>query len=594
LLREKTDEYAGALPPVVRWETELAEETDAFNAIMQKSANLVIILGSSLGNLVASLAGAASGFKKLFGAGESGKSGFAKLFSGFTTEAGKLSFSSFLGGFANALPAIGALVGPAIAIFGKLFKPKWKKLAEESAKIFGKALSEGLAKEVLKAAKTLGSVENAYAAKIGDIVSEVGVNAENVGQILKNFHNLIGMVENGTFDWAEAVKQVDKAFGPLVDHLQTMGMEGNFQIGEMINRMRELGLVTEEVQKYIKNTANEFLSTMAPAYKYISSLTDMTAQEAIAFSGTIVAGFAAAAAATGSLIQAVQMLGDSFRDAFKTIMDAIGPDGEKIIGPIAHIYNFIKENEEVLGAFAAIADGLELMARMGILTEESLSAMGEAAHATFNRVLTDTGNLEMAIRATWPELVTLYDWYKQFGMDVPDWLQKAIDKGQEMGHSMDIPDTTLQVMETIRDVLIAIATNAGIAATEWGGLNKAMAGTPSAPGPGAPHPGKGGGPDKWQHGTPEGGVLYRRRSLIEVAESRPERVWVQPQGTSVGGGRGGDVSIVNNFDFSESIFDASGEDELAKKISGAVGISVRDNLGGAADRAKEGINRLGG
>jgi len=73
-------------------------------------------------------------------------------------------------------------------------------------------------------------------------------------------------------------------------------------------------------------------------------------------------------------------------------------------------------------------------------------------------------------------------------------------------------------------------------------------------------------------------------------------VWVQHESgakLTPQGGAGGDTTTVIQFDFSESIFDASNEDELAKKISGAVGISVRDNLGDAAGRSKEGINRLG-
>ena len=81
------DEIGRVSPGIHTYRDEVKEaavETDNFGKILQQSANLTIIFGRSLGGLVGSLAGAASGFKSLFGAGESGKSGFSKLFSGFT------------------------------------------------------------------------------------------------------------------------------------------------------------------------------------------------------------------------------------------------------------------------------------------------------------------------------------------------------------------------------------------------------------------------------------------------------------------------------------------------------------------------------
>jgi hypothetical protein len=116
---------------------ETAEEVDHFNEILQQSANLTIIFGQSLGSLIGSLAGAASGFKSLFGGGK-GLSGFLR---GFQTETDeglfKTTIGSFIGGFAKALPAIGAIAGPLVSLFGKLFKPKWKKLADEVARDWG-------------------------------------------------------------------------------------------------------------------------------------------------------------------------------------------------------------------------------------------------------------------------------------------------------------------------------------------------------------------------------------------------------------------------------------------------------------------------
>ena len=77
------------------------------------------------------------------------------------------------------------------------------------------------------------------------------------------------------------------------------------------------------------------------------------------------------------------------------------------------------------------------MAQMGILTQGSLTAMGEAVKATFDRIVDKTGNMTAALKASWPELVKLYNWFTQLGMDVPPWLDELISKGQEMGLSME-------------------------------------------------------------------------------------------------------------------------------------------------------------
>jgi hypothetical protein len=129
---------------------EAASATDNFSEILAEAAHLTTVFGRTLGTVFGGAASAIGGFKSLFGKVEGGFS-IGSFTDNFKKD-GALSFGSFLSGISKTLPAIGALVGPAIAIFSKLFKPAWKKVAEESSKVFGKALSEGLSKELVKVA----------------------------------------------------------------------------------------------------------------------------------------------------------------------------------------------------------------------------------------------------------------------------------------------------------------------------------------------------------------------------------------------------------------------------------------------------------
>ncbi len=211
------------------------------------------------------------------------------------------------------------------------------------------------------------------------------------------------------------------------------------------------------------------------------------------------AAWAGAVVETGSFIEAVQVLGDEFGQALTKIIDTLGPGGENLVGPIAEIFNIVSNNEEAFGAFHGMAQGLESMARMGILTKDSLAAMGEAARVTFEDIVTKTGNYNGALKASWPDLIKMREYYQELGMSMPTWLDEAIKKGKEMGLSMEVPLTTQDAMNKMVDILERIAVALGAAAKETQNFANAAGNIPNNLGPG---PGKKKGP-----GFAEGGVL---------------------------------------------------------------------------------------
>jgi hypothetical protein len=479
---------------------ELAEETDNFGEILQQSQALVIIFGRSIGGLVASLASAASGFKSLF---SGGIAGFKDLFKG---EKG-FGLGSIVSGFASALPAIGAIAGPIVAFFGKIFKPKWKKLAEEAAKIFGQTLSEGLAKEILKASKELGSVERAYAAKIGDIISEVGVNAKNIGEHLKLFNDLLGLVEDGTLDWAEATEQISKALPALIDHLHELGIEGSFEIGKLIARMRELGEVTQEVQDFIKQKAEEAIGALSTYFSYLAKQEELTTEEAKNALTVMAGAFEAAVAAAGSLVGAIRMLGPEFGELLEKLREVLG-ENNAMLNAIQRYYNFVKNNEDVLGALEALAAGFTALAELGIVNKGNIDEYAQAFKDLFDDILAGAEDQQAALAAIAPQIAMLLEAYRSLGLQVPDWLAEIAARAKEAGASLEPPEGLPDILKDIRDIMWEIAKALGAAADNAGDWGDAM-GDVDTPG------GPGGGGDRDRY-TAQGGLFkkLKRDSII--------------------------------------------------------------------------------
>ncbi len=392
--------------------------------------------------------------------------------------------------------AIGGLAG---AIVGAFRGRAVNKAIKDVAKLFGKEISEELAEKLVESGKKLGSMSNAIAANLGDVLEETGVTSKNIGSATNSFGQLIGMVQNGTLSISEATEQINKSFSLMVEHLETLGTKGALAIGELVQTQLQAGVMTKETEEFLKQEAATLRGHLAPAIEYINSLQNMTTEQAGALQGALVAAWAGAVVETGSFIEAVQVLGDEFGQALTKIIDTLGPGGENLVGPIAEIFNIVSNNEEAFGAFHGMAQGLESMARMGILTKDSLAAMGEAARVTFEDIVTKTGNYNGALKASWPDLIKMREYYQELGMSMPTWLDEAIKKGKEMGLSMEVPLTTQDAMNKMVDILERIAVALGAAAKETQNFANAAGNIPNNLGPG---PGKKKGP-----GFAEGGVL---------------------------------------------------------------------------------------
>ena len=444
-----TERIALGMPPVLE---TMSGKTESFGKALQGTSVLLNSFESDLGKVFGGGASAVQGFDKLFGFDPKTQlGGIDKLKESFLRD-GALSFSSFASGFATALPAIGQLVGPAIALLGKLFKPKWKKLGEQGARLFGKEFSKKLSKELLKSQKALGSFKNAVAANIGDIAQEVGVNAKNLGQTMQSLNILIGMVENGTVKWAEAAGQLDKAFGPIKDRLIEMGTEGVFQLGRLIERMRELGKVSADVQAFIQEKASSAVEAMMVYFENLAKQEDLTAEKARELVGVVATAFQAAIAAGGGLLGAVQQLGPAFGEVIQKLRGVLGDDNP-LLNQITRFYNFVSNNQEQLSAISALGTAFKELAAIGLINAANIEDFSGTFRAEFDKILASTGDQTAALAAMGPQIGLLLEGYRELGIQVPPWLEELAAKAKEAGVNLTPPEDTIDIFRDIRDML---------------------------------------------------------------------------------------------------------------------------------------------
>jgi TP901 family phage tail tape measure protein len=508
-----------------------ASTFDASDALKQWKKNIATanhigqLFGGTIGEIISQSMAAGTSIAAIAEGG-----GLGNIFKSSSEKAGDGIMGAISGGLAVAGP-IAAIASTAINIFKKVFAkdPRWKTIAKESANIFGKSFSEELAKSVEASEKGGLGFGEALAANIGSIVEEIGVDAGNIQDMWGHF--FLGL-DTGV----ASAEELGKAFVGIKEHLTTMGLEGSHQIGEMTRRMAEAGVVTAELKAHIQEQSQVLLDSLAPALSWISNLTNMTSEDAVALQGVIVAAWGAAIAQTGSFIQAVGLLGEEFTNALFAIQEVLGPEGQNLVGPISEIVNVVNNSEGALEALAGITQGLDAMAQMGILTAESLNSMGEAIRVSFEKAVEATGNETGALKAAWPELVKLFNQFKQMGMEVPPWLDEIIAKGEDMGLSMEMPLGTTEALNAILDVLLSIASALGAVASEAKSAGNAISNIPDAQGPSGR-----GGEVAAQVGF-QGDVL--RPTSIRVGESGPEHVEVTPQGPGSDSGGGGDTILM--------------------------------------------------
>jgi methyl-accepting chemotaxis protein len=288
------------------------------------------------------------------------------------------------------------------------------------------------------------------------------------------------MVENGTLDWADAVEQVDKAFPELVSSLEQLGVKGDFAIGKLVARMRELGEVSKEVQDFIKQKAEEAIGALSKYFAYLGDQQELTAEQAKNALTVMAGAFQAAVAAAGSLVGAIALLGDDFGLLLEKMRSVLG-DENALLNAIQRYYNYVKANEEVLSALDALAQGFRALAQLGLVNRDNINEYAAALKDMFDEVLGSTEDQQAALAAIAPQIAMLLEAYRELGLEVPDWLAEIAAKAQEAGASLEPPEGLPDILKDIRDIMKSIAEYFGVAAENAKDLGRNVGNIPDIP-----------------------------------------------------------------------------------------------------------------
>ncbi len=379
--------------------------------------------------------------------------------------------SAVMGGISTALAAIPvagwvALAGIGVGLLArKIFGAKeWEKAMEDIGTEWGIKISQGLAEEISKIADELDLTKlQAGMLKLGDIIAEQGgLSAENLEGISTAFGDLLQGVADGSLPAAEGMEAINDAFFKMVEGLEDMGMKGSVAMGGLITQMKELGVVTEEVQAFIEQKAASAVENLGKYFEYLLAQETLTAEQGTAAVMQMAGAFTAAVQATGSLVGAIAMLGPSFGELLKKVREVVGEEN-KVLNTITQYYNFISSNQEQLSAIEALGNAFKDLIELGIINAGNIKEYGASFRAEFESMLASTENKKMALMSIGPQIGMLLEAYKEMGVKVPPWLQAIADQAVEAGANMEPPEGLSDIMADIRDILLEIAGAFGVA-----------------------------------------------------------------------------------------------------------------------------------
>lgn len=246
----------------MRQAVEAAKVHDAWEDLFQDLARLIQTAFASGGGLEAALLATASKIGGKVGKELFTKIGLAGGFDKIGQGIGKIFGKGAEMAFGMAIPAIGealgSLVGP---LLGKLVdhfrNPVYKQLMRNAGRDWGISLSEGLAKQIEQATKSLRegglglSRDAAQLFNLGGILREAGgLSAANLDLFTRKFRDLFALVERGELTLAQASKVIDENFEAFAKaHTDRYGLI-SAQLREIMDLDARLGTQSAAIAQY--------------------------------------------------------------------------------------------------------------------------------------------------------------------------------------------------------------------------------------------------------------------------------------------------------------------------------------------------------
>lgn len=471
---------------------ELDQASKAWGETVQFVTDLMSALGveadSSLGKILGSIGGIASGFQGLAG-------GLSKL--------GVSAGGGFLGGLTSVLGKIGvagqiasAAVGIGSAIVGLFKSDPVKKAQKEAGQALGVGISRELAESISKEADKLGiALKDAALLAIPDAIAESGAEARTfAGEIL----NLFDAIESGAVPTKEGIDALGESFSLVADQAIEAGRVGDVALRAIIRRSRELGQDVPEISAFVKeqlDAAAEGVGKFVDALAFVSEdrLATLGADAATVFGAT----FSALVSERG-IVGAVDALGDSFGELRDRLSETLGPEqAAQLVSPFSAAFDLL-ENESlrpIVDGIDGLGQALTGLANSDFLDVNTFRAIERSAGSLFDELIAGGADTHTALLAIAPTIQAAISAADQFGIPLDENTQRLRDLAEQNGITFktDPQQVMLDVLVEIAKVLGAdIPASAQAAQDALTGLANT---TPSVPSTGdfLPTPGVGPG-----------------------------------------------------------------------------------------------------
>jgi len=385
---------------------------------------------------------------------------FDTLASGVSSGLGKMvgNLAETAGGIFKALaPGIGSavtgIVTAGLGLFKKLFKIKTKAekerekqeqaerqftaQIEEAKKVMGKygEVSDSTAEKIAELRKKHEGY-TAVSLAFNDVISDVGVNQENINELWARAGSIIDQVAANEIKATDATAVLDDAFSQLKDGAVKLGEEGSAAMVSFILKTREAGVEVASVTEYVIGQ----LDRIPAALSTLIESQEKTGQSVVSLGKLAVTSFQAMLASGVTWTEAVE----SMKEPLAALKEKYKEQGIEATGALAKMFKVVEvteANKELFDSIEANKEILEALGNTGFLTQETFKTFTDQAQVDFKKLKKEFENDELALRSMQPTLQRLADDAATYGYALDDNTQAIIDQAKELGLVTEAQET---------------------------------------------------------------------------------------------------------------------------------------------------------
>jgi TP901 family phage tail tape measure protein len=414
---------------------------------------------------------------------------------------------------------IGAVVGAAVGLFRALHKSQAEKVAHDVGRDLGVQISEGLAKEIANASKTIGRGP-ATLLSLDKIIGEAGgVKAFGIDQAISKTRDLFSVLSTGQVTAQQVGTAFDSLFGIILPEAidKATGL-AKASFTELVQLARNTEIESPQVNDFIGaqlktnvgGGLNTFFAASTEAVKKQKELQDqlkdlrdqstkatgdeqrrladeigrVTAQLATQ-SGVLKAttvtsqasatGFAAAIVATFADLQrigvpvqeAIQAIGPSVT-ALRDQMQAAGLEGSAAFDRLLGIVSLA--GDEIAGPVVTAVNGIgQALAGLsnagGLIDQDIFTGLTNQVTEALASLESQGKGGEAALRLVQPALQTIFELQQRYRFAVDEGTAALLDQAQQAGvvgdQFKDAGERTAEALGRTNVILEAIANKLG-------------------------------------------------------------------------------------------------------------------------------------